>query len=130
MTGSTAVFGSAPCCAAEVPATRSEPANTPRSTSRPGFMTLDDSTGYGVNLRRHTSLLGRPRRSTRLAHARPDPWIRSPRLRLGSPCCTYASRRGLPRASSGSQLDPVPGQAALLPATHYQPQASPLLVTH
>src|SRR2546427_12825206 len=42
---------------------------------------------YWVNLRRHTSLLGRQRRSTYRE---------------------YASRRWLPRASSGSQLDPVP----------------------
>ena len=40
------------------------------------------------NLLRHASLLGRPRRSTYRG---------------------YASRRGLPRASSGSQLAPVPG---------------------
>src|SRR5215467_1429328 len=40
-----------------------------------------------VNLRRHTSLLGRPRRSTYRK---------------------YASRRGFPRASSGTQLAPAP----------------------
>src|ERR1700675_2253253 len=45
------------------------------------------SPGYWGNLLRHTSLLGRPRRSTYRK---------------------YASRRGLPRASSGSQLAPAP----------------------
>src|SRR5712692_601105 len=76
---------------------------------------------YWVNLLRHTSLLGRQRRSTWLAHARPDLRICSPRLRLSSP--TRVRLASLAPSSllcpatcprTKGQIDPLP--AAVRPA--------------